>query len=238
MRKFGLIGRPLSHSFSAKYFKEKFEHLGIEDEYKNYELTTIQDVNQLLEQGIDGFNVTIPYKIDIIDFLDELSEDAEAMGAVNCVKRVGSKYIGHNADWVGFRDSLLDLIGECREPALVLGYGGAAKAVIYSLNKLNIAYKIISRKEGHLAYNELNQEIIQNSKIIINTTPLGMHPEIETYPEIPYQYITDTHYLYDLVYNPEMTLFLKKGQDLGAKIKNGMDMLLLQAEESWRIWNE
>jgi shikimate dehydrogenase len=237
MKKLGLIGKPLSHSFSAGYFKQKFETLGSSDEYSNYELENIEDVKSLLESGIDGFNVTIPYKIDIIDYLDELTDDAKAMGAVNCVKREGDKYIGHNADWVGFRDSFLELIGNERLPALVLGYGGAAKAVVYALEKLNIQYQVVSRKEGHLSYASIDESIIASNKIIINTTSLGMHPEIETCPEIPYEFITEKHFLYDLVYNPSVTLFLDKGAKNGAKTKNGMDMLLLQAEESWRIWN-
>jgi shikimate dehydrogenase len=238
MKKFGLIGRPLSHSFSAGYFKKKFEELNISSEYKNYELAEIDEVKQLFELGLDGFNVTIPYKIDILDYLDDLSPDAAAMGAVNCVKREGDKYIGYNADWIGFRDSLLELIGESRPPALVLGYGGASKAVIYCLEQLGISYQIISRKEGHMAYQQLNKDILDEHKLIINTTPLGMHPEVATLPSIPYQYIDGSHYLYDLVYNPPVTAFLQKGQDKGAKIKNGMDMLILQAEKSWAIWNE
>jgi shikimate dehydrogenase len=238
MKKYGLIGRPLSHSFSAGYFKKKFAELNITSEYKNYELEHIDDVKQLFELGLDGFNVTIPYKIDILDYLDGLSPDAAAMGAVNCVKRENDKYIGYNADWIGFRDSLLELIGSSLLPALVLGYGGASKAVIYCLEHLNIPYQIISRKEGHMTYQQLNEQTMDRYKIIINTTPLGMHPEVNTFPSIPYKNLNNTHYLYDLVYNPSMTVFLQRGQHQGAKIKNGMDMLILQAEKSWAIWNE
>ncbi len=239
MKQYGLIGKKLSHSFSPSYFSKKFMELGVNAQYLAYELEQIDEVKTLFAKSINGFNITIPYKEEIIPFLDGLNEDATEIGAVNCVENIDGKFIGHNTDWVGFKDSLLDLIGSSRDNALVLGFGGAAKAVVYALKKLGIKYKIVSRQQGDkfIKYDELNEEIILNHSIIINTTSLGMYPHIDTFPELPYDHISKAHFLYDLVYNPELTLFLEKGKNKGASIKNGHDMLILQAEESWRIWN-
>jgi shikimate dehydrogenase len=238
MKKYGLIGRKLGHSFSPSYFSKKFTDLGIDAQYLAYEFEQINGVQTILDDGINGFNITNPYKVEVMDFLNGLSEDAKTIGAVNCVKNVNGQFIGHNTDWVGFMDSLIDFIGEHRGDALVLGYGGASKGVVYALGKMGINYKIVSRQEGFLSYDDLNDEMISNHSIIINTTSLGMFPHIEGFPLIPYESLTKDHHLYDIVYNPEKTVFLQKGEKMGANIKNGYDMLILQAEESWRIWND
>lgn len=240
MRKYGLIGFPLSHSFSPAFFEQKFRELGIVDcEYKAYPIQHVLEVQQLVADGIAGFNVTIPYKEDIIDMLDELEASAEKIKAVNCVKIVDGKLIGYNTDTYGFEKSLIDLIGDgFKSKALVLGSGGAAKAVCYVLNQLNLEYNVVSRKSEYLTYENLTKQIITQHHLIINTTPLGMHPKITEYPKLPYNFISSKHYLYDLVYNPKLTKFLELGISKGASVKNGEDMLILQAEKSWEIWNQ
>jgi shikimate dehydrogenase len=239
MRKYGLIGKKLGHSFSPNYFKEKFNELKIQDaEYKAYEMDDISGVDKLFKIPIDGFNITIPFKQDIISYIDLLTPDAEDMGAVNCVKRDGAIYTGHNTDWRGFTESIKPLIDFSLEnKALVLGDGGASKAVEYALKKMDIPYILVSRKLHNTQYNELDEDTLKAHNIIINTTPLGMYPHVDGCPPIPYEYITDLHILYDLVYNPSETLFMNKGKARGAKTKNGHDMLIIQAELSWKIWN-
>ena len=238
--KLGLIGYPLSHSFSPSYFAEKFAQLGIKDsEYLAYSIDEIGKINDIFESGVTGLNVTIPYKEQVIPFLDKLSEEAAEIGAVNTIKIKNGLKVGYNTDVYGFRASLLGQIGDAKiERALILGSGGASKAVKFVLGKLGIDFKIVSRKEEYLTYEKLDSETIQNHKLIINTTPLGMYPNVGNCPDLPYEGLTKHHFLYDLVYNPEKTMFLKKGESAGAGIKNGNDMLILQAEKSWEIWND
>jgi len=246
MKKFGLIGFPLSHSFSQKYFTEKFKKEGIED--IEYHLLPLEDINQfpkiLEDEAFKGINVTIPHKIAIMPFLDEIDIDAKGVGAVNCIKIEGKgnqkTLKGYNTDAYGFENSILPLLETHHKQALILGNGGAAKAVQYVFKKLGINYKIVSRtpSEGVFTYNDLTEDILNAYHIIVNTSPLGTYPNIETFPNIPYQFITNQHILYDLVYNPAETSFLVKGKANGAKTKNGYQMLELQAIKSWEIWNE
>ncbi len=238
MKKYGLIGYPLSHSFSPGYFAVKFEESEIADcRYDLYPLTEIAEFEDI--QDCLGINVTIPYKEQVIPYLDELSEEAKVIGAVNTIRFLDGKKIGHNTDAYGFANALSPLWESKKQPtkALVLGTGGAAKAVWYVLDQLGISYKKVSRTKGDITYGELTPETIKEHHLIVNTTPLGMSPNDDTCPELPYDGITSDHYLYDLVYNPEKTLFLSQGASRGAVIKNGYQMLELQADRSWEIWN-
>lgn len=244
MKTYGLIGFRLSHSFSKKYFTEKFQREGIEDcVYENFQLDTVKEFSTLLHTDADlkGFNVTIPYKEEIIPFLHELDAAAAEIGAVNVIKiREDGKLIGYNSDYYGFKNSLEAFIPKSQShKALVLGTGGAAKAVVTALNHLGIPYQYVSRTKSAdtLSYAELDQKIIGTHSIIINTSPLGMYPDVESFPAIPYGFLNATHYLYDLVYNPEQTLFMKKGLAQGAQVLNGLPMLIGQAEKAWEIWN-
>ncbi len=238
--KLGLIGYPLGHTFSPSYFAHKFQDLGIENsEYLAYSIDIIHKVKEVFDGGVTGLNVTIPYKEQVIPFLDELSDEAFQINAVNTIKIINGRKIGYNTDAYGFEMSLLNLLGASKvENALVLGTGGASKAIKYVLKKLGIKYTMVSRNDKYLTYAELDTEIVKNHKLIINTTPLGMHPKIEACPDIPYFALTKEHFLYDLVYNPEKTLFLNKGELQGCSIKNGYEMLVLQAEKAWEIWNQ
>ena len=242
MRQFGLIGRNISYSFSKSYFAEKFINENIVDAvYNVFDLQQIDEVEKVFAtEGLVGFNVTIPYKQEIIPFLDELSPEAKAIGAVNTVLIKNGKRIGHNTDCYGFHHSILPLLDSHHKKALVLGNGGAAKAVFYILDELNIAYKIVSRTilENQFTYDDLDEEIISQHQIIINCSPVGTFPNIENAPLLPYQFISEKHLLYDLIYNPPVTKFLENGQNNGAKIKNGHEMLVLQAEKAWKIWNK
>lgn len=247
MVKMGLIGFPLGHSFSKKYYDLKFEKEEINNvQYNLYPIDQITQFPSLYEndESVIGFNVTIPYKQDVIPYLNDLSIEARDIHAVNCitVKKINGKVIlkGHNTDAYGFYESIKPLLQEHHTKALVLGNGGAAKAVIYSLKRLGITYKIISRskKNGDLTYTEITPEIIKEHKIIINCSPVGTYPKIDESPEIPYEGISSKHLLYDLVYNPEQTQFLRKGSEKGAITKNGYEMLVLQAEKNWEIWND
>ncbi|NVO20257.1 MAG: shikimate dehydrogenase [Bacteroidetes bacterium] len=247
MKLFGLIGYPLSHSWSAQYFRQKFEELQLEDhEYRLFPLEKIENFPGLLSDhpGILGLNVTIPHKVTIIDYLDGLSKEAREIGAVNCIRlreSAGSiETMGFNTDCYGFRRSLEPLLEKYHRNALILGTGGASKAVAHVLNELGIQFRFVSRNPESpliLKYEELRKEILEQNTLIINTTPLGMFPDIKSYPDIPYQFLNKKHLLYDLVYNPSETQFLRKGRQAGAMIKKGIEMLQLQAEESWRIWN-
>jgi len=244
MRTFGLVGYPLTHSFSQKYFSEKFRSSGIADaQYLNFSIDTIEKFPDLLKEHPDlvGMNVTIPYKEKVIDFLDELDESVKFIGACNCIHIKEGKLKGYNTDYIGFKLSLLKKLKPHHTHALVLGEGGAAKAVNYALKTLGIEFLTVSRRgiesPGTIQYDQMNDELLEQFTLIINTTPLGMAPNIETAPSIPYHAINDRHYLYDLVYNPEKTLFLKLGEEKGASIENGMEMLTIQAEEGWKIWN-
>ena len=239
MRHYGIIGFPLHHSFSAKYFNEKFETSGIDAEYSLYavdkgEWMKGERLKEFLE-SLDGFNVTLPYKQAIIPYLERLDETAEAIGAVNVVY----KHVGYNTDCLGFMGSMQPLLREDDRKALVLGTGGASKAVCYGLRKLGIIPTLVSRtpKEGMLGYDELTQEVMEAHTIIVNCTPLGMAPDVNSFPPIPYEQITTRHLLFDCIYNPEETLFLQKGKAQGAMIKNGMEMLVGQAKAAWKIWN-
>jgi len=238
--KLGLIGYPLSHSFSPGYFAEKFEKLGLSNsEYRAYSIDHISKIDKIFKSGVTGLNVTIPYKEQVIPYLDKLSEEAQEIGAVNTIKIVDGMKVGHNTDVYGFQASLLEQLDNIIvKKALVLGSGGAAKAVGFVLDRLRIEYQIVSRSKSNLSYTDLNAEILKNHKLIINTTPLGMYPKIDSCPDIPYEALSKKHFLYDLVYNPEKTLFLIKGESAGSCIKNGNDMLILQAEKSWEIWNQ
>lgn len=244
MKRYGLIGYPLGHSFSKKYFSSKFEKEGLADcIFDLYPLANISDFPNLIksQQDLLGLAVTIPYKQLIIPFLSGIDPNTRNVGAVNCIKIIKEKLIGYNTDIVGFEKSFLPLLQPYHQRALVLGTGGAAKAVQYVLQKIHLPFLQVSRKvspgNGIISYKDLDEKIIQDHTVIINCTPVGMVPNENTYPDIPYQYITTKHLLYDLIYKPETTLFLQKGLTLGALAKNGYDMLILQAEENWRIWN-
>ena len=244
MRTYGIIGFPLGHSFSQTYFTEKFRKEGIGDcVYRNFPLPSIHELAQLLidNKELEGFNVTIPYKQLILDHLHDTANIPPGLQACNCVKIVDGKLTGYNTDITGFERSLYPLLEDHHTHALILGNGGAAAAVRFVLKKLNIPYGIVSRElhDGStLTYADLDEAIITKHKLIINTTPLGTFPEPDHCPGIPYQFLSNRHLLYDLVYNPSKTLFLQKGEERGAAVKNGYEMLLIQAEESWRIWNE
>lgn len=242
MRTFGILGYPLTHSFSQGYFREKFIREGITDaEFKLFSLPDIADFSALLEAEttLEGFCITIPHKKNILSFLQESSEGVQAMGACNCVRVKAGKLIGYNTDVVGFEVSFAPLLQPHHQQALILGTGGAAAAVEYILKKRQIAYRFVSRTatNGNLSYNDLTPEIMAEHTVIINCTPLGTFPKVEELPDIPYSLLTSRHYLYDLVYNPPLTQFLARGEVQGATIKNGHDMLLIQAEENWKIWN-
>ena len=239
MRRFGLIGYPLSHSFSPKYFADKFSREGIIDcRYDLLEIPTIEEVQQLLDGSIEGINVTIPYKEQVLPYLNAIDAEAEAIGAVNTIKISDGEIKGYNSDIYGFEHSLLALLdGERPEGALILGTGGASKAVKYVLDKCQIAYKVVSRSRGDLLYSELTDTMLNTHELIINTTPLGTYPNILAKPQIPYNNLSNRHFLFDLTYNPRITAFMQEGIDRGAKTLNGYRMLELQAEKSWAIWN-
>jgi shikimate dehydrogenase len=247
MKEFGLIGYPLGHSFSKKYFTQKFEKENISDaRYELFPLPDIAEFNTLIRKRpqLKGLSVTIPHKEVVIPFLDELSEEAKVIGAVNTIKITRNQNIihakGHNTDVFGFTKSLKET-GRNFHQALILGSGGASKAVAYALAKTGIQYHTVTRNKKNkskefLAYNELDKSLIQNSDLIINTTPLGTFPNPEQAPDIPYKHITDNHFLFDLVYNPSETLFMKKGKTQGAVVKNGLMMLHYQADKAAEIF--
>ena len=241
MKRYGLIGRTLKHSFSKTYFTNKFEASGITDSvYENFELKTINEFPLLFSTYPDlkGLNVTIPYKEEVLPYLTGMNEVVKEIGACNCIRIDGETLIGYNTDVVGFRCSLEPKLKPHHTKALILGTGGAAKAIQYVMKQLGIQYKTVSRSktENTLSYNELDQDILANHPLIINTTPLGMYPNVESAPAVPYRFISPEHFLYDIVYNPEKTVFLQEGENRGAQICNGYEMLIGQAEESWRIW--
>ncbi len=242
---YGLLGFPLTHSFSRNFFNEKFANEGIDAEYLNFEIDDINKIMEVISQynNLHGLNVTIPYKEQVMQYLDEIDDDAKAIGAVNVIKIIKNgedvALKGYNSDVVGFCDSIKPLITDCHDKALVLGTGGAAKAVAYGLKKMGIEPQYVSRRKSAttMTYEELTKAIIQSHKVIVNTTPLGMYPNVDTCPDIPYRFLTKSHICYDLTYNPEETLFLKKSGEQGAVTKNGLEMLLLQAFKSYEIWN-
>ena len=240
-KKFGLIGKNIDYSFSKKYFSEKFKIENLDCTYSNFDVVNISEIESILQNNsISGYNVTIPYKEEIIKFLDEIDEVAKDIGAVNTIKKIDNKNIGFNTDCIGFEKSLLPLIeNKIPKNALILGSGGASKAIKYVLKKLKINYSTVSRKEGksEFVYENLNEVILNKFKMIINCSPVGTFPNINNCPNIPYEFLTKDHILYDLVYNPIESLFLKRGRKLGCKTKNGLEMLEIQANESWSVWN-
>lgn len=241
MKLYGLIGYPLSHSFSKNYFSQKFLKEGITDcVYELLPIETIEQFPLLLQEhpNLCGLNVTIPYKETVLPYLHHVSEEVKEIGACNCIKIEKGELYAYNTDVIGFERSLLPLLLPHHTKALVLGTGGAAKGVAWVLNKLNIEYKFVSRKGGDaFRYEELNASVLDAYTVIINTTPLGMQPNSNTKPSLPYDAIGQKHLCYDLVYNPAKTVFLQLAEANGAVVKNGFDMLEIQAEESWRIWN-
>ena len=245
MKHFGLIGLPLIHSFSKIFFTEKFERENIDAQYDLYELKNMTDFSLLIEQTeFSGINVTIPYKQKVIEYLDELDETAREIGAVNVIKfiRSGKNLMlkGYNSDAIGFENSIKPFLQPFHKQALILGTGGASKAIDYVLHKNGIKTTFVSRtkRENGLTYKQLTKEILEENLIIINTTPVGTYPHSDEWPEIPYEYLLEKHFLYDLVYNPAETMFLKKGKEQGAQGINGEQMLVGQALASWEIWNE
>ncbi|MBL7740460.1 MAG: shikimate dehydrogenase [Chitinophagaceae bacterium] len=243
MRLFGLIGYPLTHSFSKKYFSAKFEKEGIGDcRYELFSIASIDQLKEVLSQHpeLTGINVTIPYKEQVLSFLDEKDEVVRKIKACNCITITTGKLKGFNTDVTGFERSLKEKLQPHHQKALVLGTGGASKAVEFVLRKLGILFRNVSRKPSvhNYSYEQLTPALIADHTLIINTTPLGTFPAVNEAPPLPYEALTHQHYLFDLVYNPAKTLFLQKGEEKGAVIKNGYDMLVIQAEESWRIWNE
>lgn len=246
---YGLIGFPLTHSFSRKYFTEKFIREGIKDtSYDLFEMKSLESLPELLKnkEGLKGLNVTIPFKQDVMSHLDDLDDaSAERIGAVNTIKIFADGSTkGFNTDYYGFRQSLIEWLDRRGETCtnfkvLILGNGGAAKAVKVALQDLHVDYKIVSRQKSDdtLLYEEITEEIMNTYLLIINTTPLGMFPNVDKCPDIPFQWVTKNHYLYDLIYNPAQTVFLKNGAEKGAALQNGMKMLELQAEKAWDIWN-
>ena len=245
MIKLGLIGYPLVHSFSKKYFNEKFDNENIKNvSYQNYELKNINELKSLIKRNSDlrGLNVTIPYKEKVIKYLDKIDEKYLNIGAVNVIKIIDNKLFGINTDYEAFKITLKEwLDNSFNSKALILGTGGSSKSVSLALKELNIDHNFVSRKKRKnvFSYDELlDIKTFSNYKLIINTTPLGMYPKINLLPNIPYRLITKNYFLYDLVYNPKTTKFLEKGKRKGAKIKNGLEMLHLQAELSWNYWNQ
>ena len=258
MKKYGLIGYPLTHSFSKKYFTEKFEREGLDNyEYELYPLPNLSDLPELINSIPDlcGLNVTVPHKIGVMFYLDKVGPAAKEIDAVNCIKIVNHQPVeaffsgelssmqvrleGYNTDAYAFEESLKPLLKKHHSKALILGTGGASRAVAYVLKNLGISFKKVSRRAAgkQLSYKKLDAEILKEYTLIINTSPVGTSPNIAECPEIPYEFLTPKHLLYDLVYNPVETEFLKRGKARGAAIKNGLEMLHLQAEKSWEIWN-
>jgi len=247
MRVFGLIGYPLGHSFSKTFFTEKFLRERISAKYEIFPIETLDKLPKIFEENLTltGLNVTIPFKEKIIPFLHQIEPEARKIGAINTI-RVEHIYdeiqlTGFNTDVVGFELSLVPLLLPKPSKALVLGSGGASKSVCYVLDKLNISWEIVSRSplnKNMISYSAITPELINSCKLIINTTPLGMYPKTEACPDIPYEAVSREHLLFDLVYNPEITLFMKRGMEQGAKVKNGLEMLEIQAEKAWEIWNE
>jgi shikimate dehydrogenase len=243
MKKYGVIGNPLHHSYSKAYFNEKFQEFAIDASYENYLLPTINDLTQVLDttENLCGLNVTIPYKEQVMQFLDEIDEEAKEIGAVNVIKiteKNGKRFLkGYNSDWFGFTESIKPLLKPHHTHALILGTGGASKGILYALKKLNIQTQYVSRDASKgLTYKQLTKEIMQQHSIIINTTPVGTFPAVKTCPPIPYHFLTDKHLVYDLIYNPIRTLFLHQAETRGATTCNGWQMFLNQAHKAYVLW--
>lgn len=245
MDKYGLIGYPLGHSFSKSYFNEKFENEGINAEYINFEIPTLDSLPEFLASNpeLKGLNVTIPYKEKVISYLDSISPEARAIGAVNVIRvdhKGNDTYLkGFNSDVIGFTKSIEPLLERFHKKALILGTGGASKAVNFGLKSLGLETVFVSRFErpGTIQYSQITPDIIQEYNVIVNCTPCGMYPHIDECPQLPYEAMTSKNILYDLLYNPDETLFMKKGAQHGATVKNGLEMLLLQAFASWEFWH-
>ena len=242
-KQFGLIGKNIEYSFSRKFFSEKFssDNKYSNYDYTNYDIESIHDLNNVFNsKNLCGLNVTIPYKEKIISFLDKISDEAEQIGAVNTICFENGSKVGYNTDIFGFTESLKVNKIDNIDSALILGTGGAAKTIIYFCNKNNIPYNIVSRQESNLnlSYNELNEDIFKKRVLIVNCTPLGTYPDINKCPQLPYELINKENILFDLVYNPSETLFMKKGKKIGCKTLNGYEMLRFQAEMSWKIWED
>ncbi len=245
-QRFGLIGYPLTHSFSKKFFTEKFSTEGIDAEYLNYEIDNVDVLPQIIssDSSLKGLNVTIPYKQQVIKFLDKTDEEADEISAVNTIRIIredGHIFLeGYNTDIYGFRESIRPLLQKYHHKALILGSGGASKAIIKVLSDLGLETITVSRNpefKDEISYDDLDEGVMESYKVIVNTTPIGTFPKVEGCPAIPFEYINDQHLLYDLVYNPSVTEFMKQGQLRGATVKNGLEMLHLQALASWEIWN-
>lgn len=236
MTKYGIIGNPLGHSYSEGYFTQKFEKEGINATYRPYAIENVEMARELLKK-LEGFNVTYPYKETIIPYLTDMDQVAQSIGAVNVVH----KGKGYNTDWIGFRDSLSKLLQPTDQRALLLGSGGVSKAIQYALRELGIEYTVVSRSgypTSDIGYQDVDKKMIAGHQIVVNCTPLGMKPYENELPDLPYNYLSQKHLLYDCIYNPEKTLFLQKGENQGCRIKNGLEMLHLQADEAWKIWNK
>ena len=246
MDKYGLIGYPLGHSFSKNYFNEKFENEGIDAQYINFEIPSIENLTEILDSNpeLKGLNVTIPYKEKVISYLDVVSPEANAIGAVNVIKvehRGEDVYLkGYNSDVIGFTKSIEPYIEPYHKKALILGTGGASKAINFGLKSLGLETVFVSRYErpGTIQYEKITPEVIQEYNVIVNCTPVGMYPHVDECPELPYEAMDSHTLLYDLIYNPDETLFMKKGKEHGATVKNGLEMLLLQAFASWDFWHQ
>ena len=240
---FGLIGRNISYSFSRGYFADKFEKENLTHSYVNFDITSIDGFKSIIKEtpNLKGLNVTIPYKEDVIPLLDSLNQRAKKIGAVNTIRFKGKKLIGYNTDYYGFKKSLEPYLKKNHKRALILGTGGASKAIAHALKKLKIKFDYVSRSKKvgvKYTYSDLTDNIISDYNIIINCTPIGTFPNVDDCPNIPYNAISERHILYDLIYNPKMTKFLSHGKEKGAAIINGLRMLELQAEKSWEIWNK
>jgi len=240
--RFGLIGKNISYSFSRGYFTKKFAEMGLDrHSYENFDIERIEQFKDIMKKNstIKGFNVTIPYKEQIMPFLSKIDPEAQAIGAVNTIKIQGDKTVGFNTDAYGFQKSIEPHLKEHHKKALILGTGGASKAVSFVLDKLGMSYKFVSRnpKDNQYQYTDLNKQVLLDHTVIVNCTPLGTYPDTENKPNIPYHFIDNQHLLFDLIYNPEKTAFLLAGELQGANIRNGSNMLQFQAEKSWEIWN-
>ncbi len=246
MDKYGLIGYPLKHSFSIGYFNNKFKDESIDAEYINFEIPSIKDLKNILKDNpnLKGLNVTIPYKEQVIPYLDSLSANAKEIGAVNVIKFIRNKgklkLVGYNSDIIGFKQSIEPMLTEFHKKALILGTGGSSKAVYHGLKQLGVGATFVSRENGKdsLKYEDINEQIMTDHTVIVNCTPIGMYPNSIKCPDIPYELLTPQHLLYDLIYNPDETLFMEKGKKQGATVKNGLEMLLLQAFVSWEFWHQ
>jgi shikimate dehydrogenase len=243
--KFGLLGKNISYSFSSGYFTKKFEKLNLKKhKYVNFDIPEIKDFPSIIEEtpNLKGMNVTIPYKEVVILYLDKIDKTAKKIGAVNTIRITKKGNLkGYNTDIFGFENSIKPFLKKHHKKALILGTGGASKAVAYAFKRNDINFKFVSRnpsEKNQISYKDLSEEILEEYTVIVNCSPIGTFPNVNDAPKIPYQFITDKHLLFDLIYNPEETAFLKKGKEKGAAIKNGYQMLELQAEEAWRIWND